>query len=151
MANTFAGAIDKWVMETKARQEAVFKASALAVSKEIIDRMSGTSPHVITGFLRASFTASLVEPPQIDPDAYPPKGAGKNSFPPPTNYSLVINSMKLGDTYYAGFVAAYSAHVEYGTHGRPGARMVGLSVQNWPQHVANAVRAAKASVASRSK
>ena len=144
--SSFSGAVDAWVLETKARQEAIFKTAAQYVAEDVIDRVP-----VDTGFLRASFTASLVEPPQIRPDATPPKDAGKGSIPPAENYSLVIANSKLGDTIHFGFVAAYALYVEYGTRGRKGALMVGLSVQRWPQHVAKAVRAAKAAVASRSK
>lgn len=146
MADTFSGAIDKWVMATKARQEAVFKTAAQSIAEDVIDRTP-----VDTGFLRASFTASLVEPPEIRDDAKPPKDAKPGSVPSATNYSLVVANMKLGDTIYLGFVAAYGPHVEYGARGRKGVRMVGLAVQSWPQHVANAVRSAKAAVASRSK
>lgn len=138
MAGSFKASIDKWVLETKARQEAVFKNSAEAVSEEVIDFTPWD-----TGFLRASLQASLVEPPAIDPNAKPVKG---RSYAPASNYSLVIENSKLGDTIYFGFVAAYAIHVEYGARGRKPAQMVGRAVQRWPQHVAKAVRDAKAAV-----
>jgi hypothetical protein len=152
---SFSASVDKWVLATKARSEAVFKTAAQSMAEDVVDRTP-----VDTGFLRASLSASLVEPIQINRDATPPKGAGKGSFPAPANVSLVINNMKLGDKLHIGFVAAYAMRIEYGFKGedslgrsydQKGAGMVRLASQNWPKHVANAVRQAKAAVASRSR
>ncbi len=141
MAGSFTGAIDAWVMESRARMEAVFKTAAQSVAEDVVDRTP-----VDTGFLRASLTASLVEAPAIRESARPAKDAKKGSFPTPANYSLVISNMKLGDTLYVGFLAAYAGHVEYGTRGKKGRGMVRLAAQAWPQHVAKAIREAKAAV-----
>lgn len=119
---------------------AVFRLSAEYVIEDVLDR----SP-VDTGFMRASFTVSLDGPLPIRADAKPPSGAGKNSYEPQP-YSLAIAGADLGDTITASFVAAYSAHVEYGARGRAGIGMVRLAAQAWPTHVAKAVSAAKARV-----
>lgn len=141
MADSFTASIDAWVAETRARMDAVFKNSAEYVSEDVIDRTP-----VDTGFLRASLTASTVEPPEIRKDARPGKGATAGSFAGPTNYALVINNMELGQTLYMGFTASYARHVEYGARGRQGVGMVRLAAQAWPDHVARAVREAKAAV-----
>lgn len=136
---SFAATIDKWVLETRDRQEAVFKNAAEAVAGDVINRTP-----VDTGFLRASLQASLVEPPAIDPKARPDKGA--EGIAPPSNYAAVIENATIGQTVYMGFTAAYARHVEYGARGRQGVGMVRLATQAWPQHVAKAVREAKAAV-----
>lgn len=139
MAGSFQATIDRWVLETKQRQEAVFKNAAEAVAEDVIDRTP-----VDTGFLRASLQASLVEAPAIDPKARPAKGV--KGIAPPSNYSVVIENATLGQTVYMGFTAAYARHVEYGARGKQGVGMVRLAVQQWPQHVAKAVREAKEAV-----
>lgn len=137
---SFASSVDAWTKKTRARMEAVVKASAENVIEEVLSRTPRD-----TGFLAASLTASLNGPlPMRDA---PPAGGG--SFAPPTGYALVIEGAELGQTIYVSFTANYAAHVEYGTKFQNPAAMVRLSAQNWPFHVESAVRAAKAAVASR--
>lgn len=139
---TFSAQISEWVTETRARMEAVVKTSAENVVEEIISRTP-----VDTGFLRASLTASLDGPMPMR-DA-PPKDAQSGMFAAPTAYALVIESMPLGGTVWVTFTANYAAAQEYGTKYMNPTGMVRLSAQNWPFHVAAAVRSAKAAVASR--
>lgn len=152
MAQSFDGAIDAWVLQTKQRVEAVVKNAGEFVVEDVIERTP-----VDTGFLRATLIASLDGPQPLDkaiPDGTPPglsKKGGKRSFEDPTQYDLVINAAELGQTIYVSFTANYAAHVEYGANGRAGMGMVRLAVQAWPQHVARAVQEAKAAVASRSR
>lgn len=121
---------------------AVFRMSTEYVIEDVLMRTP-----VDTGYMRASFTVSLDGPLPIRADARPPSDAEKDSYKPQP-YSLAINGADLGDTITASFVAAYSAHVEYGARGREGVGMVRLAAQAWPQHVAKAVAEAKARVAS---
>lgn len=137
---SFAASVDAWVQKTRARMEAVVKTAAENVVEEVISRTP-----VDTGFLRASLTASLDGPLPMR-DAPPP---GDQSFPAPTAIALVIEGADLGQTIWVSFTANYAGHVEYGTKFQNPAAMVRLSAQNWPFHVASAVRAAKAAVASR--
>lgn len=139
MAGSFTASVDQWVRQTEARMLAVFRTAAELVIDDVISRTP-----VDTGFLRASLTVTLDGPLPIRPNA---TGGGSFAYQTPA-YSLAIAGADLGDTIYASFVAAYAAHVELGTNGRAGVGMVRLAAQNWPQHVSQAVAAAKARVAS---
>lgn len=143
---SFSAAVSAWVAKTKARQEAVFKRSAELMFEDVIARTP-----VDTGFLRATLAATLNGLQQINPEARPPEDAGKGAFPAPTDCALVISSAELGATIFGSFGAAYARHVEYGTRFVNPAAMVRLSAQNWPHHVARAIREAKAAVSARSQ
>lgn len=140
---SFAAAVDAWVQATRARMEAVVKTATENVVEEIVSRTP-----VDTGFLRASLSASLEGP--LPMREAQPADAQPGMFGPPTDYALVIEGAQLGQTIWVTFTANYAAHVEYGTKHQNPAAMVRLSAQNWPFHVASAVRAAKEAVASRS-
>lgn len=132
---SFATQVDEWTLETQARFEAVLKTAVMNVVEDISDRTP-----VDTGFLRASLTVSLEEPTAAD------RRQGDGYVAPP--YALVINQLRVGQTVYAAFAANYAGYVEYGTRNMKGAGMVRLAAQAWPRHVANAIRSAKAAVAS---
>lgn len=133
---SFSAEVDAWVKETKERIEAVRKTAAQSVFEEVV---TGPAMRVDTGFLRASFTATLNQPLAIDPKKVPPKGAGKNSFPA-QDYTLAINGAKLGDVIYGTFTAAYARPREH----RDG--FVRLAAQNWQQHVDRAARTIRGKV-----
>jgi bacteriophage HK97-gp10 putative tail-component len=137
---SFAAQIDEWVKKTSQRMEAVVKTAAQNVGEEVISRTP-----VDTGFLRASFTATL--------NSIPPRlrelPKRDQTYPAP-DINLVIEGAKLGDTIYMTFGASYARYVEYGTRNQFPAAMVRLSARNWPFHVQQAIREAKAAVASRS-
>jgi hypothetical protein len=143
----FKADIDDWVKETQARLDAVFKAASQSVIEEVVARTP-----VDTGFLRASLTASLDSMEPIRRGSRPAGDAAPGSYPPP-DVALVILSARVGQTIYASFTAEYSGVVEYGDgENRKPVGMVRLSAQNWPKHVRDAVRAARAAVRqSRSK
>jgi hypothetical protein len=101
-----------------------------------------------TGFLANTLEASLDGPQTIRPDARPPADAKKGSYPAPADYALVISNATIGATIFGSFGAAYARYVEYGTKFQNPAAMVRLSAQVWPLHVADAIREAKAAVAS---
>lgn len=141
---SFSAQIDAWVRKTQQRMEAVVKNAAEAVAEDVINRTP-----VDTGFLRASLVATLDGPlPMRDA---PPKDAAEGSFPPPTAYALVIEGLEMGGTLWLSFTANYAGYVEYGTKRQAPAGMVRLAAQNWPRHVAKAVREAKAAVVSRQR
>lgn len=131
MAGTFTAQVDAWVLQTKQRQEAVFKTAAQNVFEEVIERTRRD-----TGYMQGSFQVTLNEPRPIVPGAGPEAGA---SYPPPS-FSLEIAQATIGDVIYGSFTADYAVVWEY----RDG--MIRLAAQNWPQHVARAVADAKARV-----
>lgn len=136
---TFTASVDAWVKKTKQRSEAVLKTAAQHLGEEVIWRTP-----VDTGFLRASFGATLNTKLTVGPG----RGVPGQSYATP-DITLAIEGAKLGDTIYMTFTANYARFVEYGTINQHPAAMVRLSARNWPHHVAQAIREAKAAVASR--
>lgn len=135
--SNFTATVDKWVLQTNERIQAVIKTAA----QSVIEEVSILTP-VDTGYLRASLTVTFNAPLPIRRDAKPAEG---QTYQAP-NYSLSISGMEAGDTIFASFVAAYAAAVEYGARGRAGRGMVRLAAQNWQEHVNRAVAQAKAAV-----
>ena len=134
MAETFAAQVEKWARKSEARLLAIQKTAIQSVVEDIV-----TGTPVDTGFLRASFTVTKGAPIPIDQGAKPVSGQSYQVQP----YALTINGVRSGDVVYGVFSAAYAIHVEFGSNGRAGVRMVGMAVQKWDQHVNEAVRLAK--------
>jgi len=131
MAGQFSAKVDQWVAKSQRRLTAVFRTAAEAVFDDVIDRT-----RVDTGYMRASFQVTLNEPRLLKRGEGPEAGA---AYPSPS-YSLAIAGAKIGDVIYGSFTAEYAPVWEF----RDG--MVRLAAQAWPQHVANAVAAAKVRV-----
>ena len=94
---------------------------------------------VDTGFLRASLLASNDSMPTIRDDAAPSPGTPKDSVTYNADaVNLVINGTPLGGKIFAGFVAAYSRFVEFGTSKTPARLFVTLAAQRWPEIVKKA-------------
>ncbi len=146
MANqSFSADIDKWVMKTKARAEAVFHESAERVVAEMQKPMGeGGRMRVDTGFLRASLMASTSQMPAIRPNAkpVPDQKYGFDMGP----ISLVINGADLGATIYAGYVAGYAIYREYGANGQAPDAFVRTAAAKWSQIVSEVIKDAKARV-----
>lgn len=142
---SFSATVGKWCLRTKARQRAVFQGAAQRMFEDVLARTPRD-----TGFLANTLEASLSGPQPIRADASPPKEAAPNSYPVPADFALVISNATIGDTIYGSFGAAYARHVEYGTKFQNPAAMVRLAAQNWPYHVAYAVREARAAAQGRS-
>jgi len=142
---SFQGAIGAWAAKTKRRLEVVFKNSAEHVAEEVMWRTP-----VKTGFLRASLVASLDGPMPIRADFVPPPKTPDDHYAPPAEIALVIHTAVMGQKIFVSFVAGYARHVEYGTKHQNPAAMVRLAAQNWPHHVEQAIREAKAAVVARS-
>lgn len=91
---------------------ATFRASAQDVIEESrVPVGRGGRMRVDTRFLSASLQASTERMPQIDADARPTKGQTYSIDSGAV--ALVIAGADLGETIYAGFVAAYSRYREY--------------------------------------
>jgi hypothetical protein len=142
---SLAAQVGAWTKRTKARQLAVFQG---ATHRMFVDVLARTPRD--TGFLANTLEASLSGPQTIRTDARPPSDAAPNSYPAPIDFGLAIATATIGDTVYGSFGAAYAGHVEYGTKLQNPAAMVRLSAQNWPHHVAGAVRDARAAAQGRS-
>lgn len=141
----FSATVGKWCLRTKARQLAVFQGGALHMFTDVLARTPRD-----TGFLANTLEASLSGPQPIRADARPSEDAAPNAYPLPADFALVISNAIIGDRIYGSFSAAYARHVEYGTKFQNPAAMVRLSAQNWPHHVAQAVREARAAAQGRS-
>lgn len=138
---SFTAQIDAWVLKSRKRMLAVFQTATQFVIEDILERTP-----VVTGHLRASFVASVKGPAPINKASRPKYGTEKNSFAAPTQYTMAIAGVKLGQSIFGTFTAAYAPYVEYGTRGHAGRGMVRLAAQNWEQHVAKATAMAKAQV-----
>lgn len=135
MAGKFTAQVSAWAAATKARQTAIFRESAQRLAEiaqtpgpSVANPGGGRGGHmpVATGFLRASFTASLGGAPvqRESPDR-------ERSY----NYdagavSLVIAGADIGDTITLAYTASYARFV----HRRY--QFVTLAAQRWPQIVA---------------
>ena len=133
MQLNFGAQVDDWVRKVEGLEEAVFKTAAQSVMEEVKQRTP-----VDTGTLRNSFLPSINAPLPARPIK-----AAVGALP---EVVMSFAGAKLGDTVYGSFIANYAVHVEFGANGRPGAGMVRLAAQNWPQHVASAVSKAAGAI-----
>lgn len=142
---SFSATVETFVLKSKVIMLDVFQRSSTLMFEDVLARTPRD-----TGFLANTLDASLDGPQPIRADARPPSDAGKDSYPVPTEYSLVISNATIGSTVWGSFSAAYARPVEFGTKHQFPAAMIRLAAQAWPFHVAQAVREAKAAVASQS-
>ncbi len=145
MANggQFSATVDAWTRKSKRRMLAVFQQSV----QDVVDVMqtpvgAGGNMPVDTGFLRASLTAQIGAMPsgyqmktKFEPGAYVLDSA---------QYTLTINSARLGDTIYAVYLANYAWYQEYGSQGRDGRAFVRLAALQWQRIVSDNIRKARA-------
>jgi len=102
----------------------------------------GGNMPVDTGFLRASLEAKI----GAAPTGYKRKTSNEpNSYTlVSAQYTLTINSARIGDTIYAVYLANYAWYQEYGSNGRAGRGFVRLAAQQWQRVVRDNVRKARA-------
>lgn len=135
-----AQVVDLWVEKANRRTLAIFRDSAQRLGEEANkpEAQGGKMP-VDTGFLRRSFVASK---------SGMPNG---QALPLP----LVLLSVQLGDTVFAGWTAAYAMRMEYGFQGtdkkgrsysQAGKGFFRAAAQRWPQIVNESARAVKARI-----
>lgn len=135
----FVAHVDRWVAQTRERITAVFRES----TQRVIARMQvpvggGGNMPVDTGFLRASVRASLSQMPAINPEAFPPEGAGENSVAYDDSVVvLTIAQAQFGQTIYVGYTAAYAGFQE----ARRG--FVRLAAMEWPRIVSEVSQEAR--------
>lgn len=135
MAGKFTAQVSAWAAETKARQTAIFKESAQRLAEivqtpgpSVANPSGGRGGHmpIATGFLRASFSASLGNPP---PSRENPSRERSYAYDGGA-VSLVIAGADIGDTITLAYTANYARFV----HRRY--QFVTLAAQRWPQIVA---------------
>lgn len=140
---SFKAQVDKWVLETKERMEAVTR-SAIGDLIEEAQRPGpsranpgmnkGGKMPVDTGFLRASGMSNLNSMP-IGPSKR--ENNEPNSYPSPNDYvttpkvTVDLARMTYSDDFYFGWTAEYARAIE--------ARyaFVDAAIQNWQQYVNN--------------
>ncbi len=146
---SFAASVGDWAHQVQNATEAIFHESAQQLAHEADQLLSQSvyagpqSPNYRrTGFLRASLMASTSQMPSINPAAEPAEG-GSYTYSG-AEISAVIAGSEIGRPLYYGYVAAYAAHVHYGTSKMVGRPWVTMTAQRWPAIVARAEAELKA-------
>lgn len=144
---TFSAQIDAWTRKSKARMEAVAKTATQELFIEVLRPMKqGGRMRVVTGFLRASFQASLDAPVNLsvaNPD--PENGEFSTDL---GAILLVIDGADLGQTIYGAFTANYARPREYGARGQAPDAFVLTNAQRWPEFVQEAITQVRSEVES---
>ena len=136
----FSATVDKWVLATEKRQEAVFRQSAQAV----VEVMQKGVP-VKDGFLRASMVVQVNMPLPVANQV----GFGGSA----PNYQMTLASAAVGDYITAGYTAVYGPRLEFGfvgqdalgrSYSQPPRGWVRAAAMQWPQIVNRVVADLKA-------
>lgn len=144
-ADAFVATIDDWVAETRARLDAVARIASQLLFKEVLRPVGdGGRMRVDTGFLRASWTASLNSPNLTLKDK-PKDGVFALDV---GQINVMIAGMKTGDTIYLMSSSKYARPREYGSRGRAGDGFVQANAARWQDFVDEAVRLVKAGAQS---
>lgn len=125
MATYKLAELGEWAEKTELRMEAVIKTSLQDLSEEVQrKRAKGGRMPVDTGFLANSAGAALNTVPASD---------GSYEYNQGTT-SLIINRLRIGDTFYFGWSANYAKYMNH----RYG--FLDLPVQDWNNIVIRAIR-----------
>lgn len=112
--------VRKWVEKAKANTREV----VIEAIQDINEQVVVTTP-VVTGFLRASWFASLNQMP-----------GGQGGGGSVAQMNVVAGNLKLGDVFYAGNSAVYARRVEYGFVGQDSlGRNYNQAGRHWVQAV----------------
>lgn len=142
MASSFAAQVSAWVAETKKRQEAVYKESALRVFILATTPVGkGGNLPKDTGFLQNSAAVTLDG--SIPAKRYKPKDAKAYADVGRDELALVIARATTDKPITLAFTANYARYVENGARGRAGRKFVGLAAQQWPRIVADVCQEAQ--------
>ena len=148
---SFSAAVDEWVRQSEARMEAVFRQSCqrLVVVAQTPVAHGGNMP-VDTGFLRASGIATTQAPVPVNPAAV---GEPDKVYEFNNAAALgVLARLKIGQTLFFCWTAAYARRIEYGFNGtdslgrvfnQRGRGFVRLAAQQWQTIVASTAREAR--------
>lgn len=124
----FGAQIEKWVLKTEKRMNAVLRES----TKRLISEAQSRIP-VDTGFARASIQVSLDAMPQAQPESRGQKG--QTYTVDLSTVTAVITSAKFGDHIYIGWTANYAIYLEYGHSKQAPSGFVRVSAAMWPEIV----------------
>lgn len=144
---TFSAQVDAWTRKSKARMEAVAKTATQELFIEVLRPVEqGGRMRVDTGFLRASFQASLDAPVNLSVENPDPENG---SFDADIgSISLVINGAEIGQTIFGTFTANYARAREYGARGQSPDAFVLTNAQRWPEFVQEAITQIRSEVES---
>jgi hypothetical protein len=153
---SFTAEADAWVRETEERMLAVFRHSVQLLDREMLATIGeGGNMPIDTGFLRASRMASTEGPAIMREDAVPVPG---RAYPPNDGQIVtLLTNLKIGQSVWLTFVAAYARRQEYGFNGQDalgrtykqaGRGFVRLAAQSWAAIVATATVMAQGAVAA---
>lgn len=106
----FGAQVEDWVRQASGRLAAVFRESAQRTASLA---QANLTPHVDTGFLRASIRASTSEMPKLMPP--PESGSAPARLPGGGDVTMTISTAQIGQTIYVGYTAFYAPFLEYGT------------------------------------
>lgn len=134
MTQSFSATMNAWVKETEQRMLAVIQTAALDMVNDMqTPTAKGGRMRVDTGFLRASGRGAIGQMPS-GPSQQPegaPVGQYTGIYDDFDGYPLgaVIQDLKLGDTFYFGWTAAY-APVRNTYDG-----FMDTAIQNWQRYI----------------
>lgn len=132
----FDAQVSEWVAQTKERIEVVFKTATQELFYGCLTPVTqGGRMRVKTGFLRASFSASLDAPIGRVTTNPNPTGTDEIYSVDSGAISLTINQAELGQTIYGMFTANYARPREYGSRGKPGDGFVLAAASRWQEYV----------------
>ena len=142
MAKTFSQRIRDWSNRTLSAAEMIRKASAIELATVMQrPKSEGGNMPVLTGYLRASFTARVNSDPVIGATNYPAPGQTYSYNPGAVN--SVISRALPTQSIKMGYQAAYATYQEYGTDKFAPCGFVRLGVQQWPQIIERNTRAVR--------
>ena len=121
----FVLTLGRWAARSAADLEALARRAILATA----ERTLANTP-VDTGFLRGNWQPTIGAPTPFK--VFEPGDAVE----PPKATSLVVATLKAGDTFYFTNNTAYARFVEYGTSKMDGRFYMTRAVQRWQQTVA---------------
>ncbi len=138
---TFTASVSEWIAKSRKRMEAVAIGSAQDAAEMMTRPVAkGGRMRVDTGYLRASFRASVDTPVPINPAGRPAKDAKPGSYAMDGGYALVIAGWELRSPLFLTFTASYARPREY-----KGDAFVATTAAAWQQIVsANAAKAVRA-------
>ncbi len=124
MAKSFTAQVEGFAKKTVKLQEAILKESTQRLMERMqTPRGKGGNLPVDTGFLRASFHASLNAP--VSDVKFKVGGA---AFGGGDDYAFVIAGASIEDTIYGMYTANYAGFVHYG---EGGVQWVTLAAMQW--------------------
>lgn len=142
---SFADQVDSWTRETESRMTAVWRASVGTLASEMVRTKAngGSLPH-LTGNLMRSLLMSTTRMPSVLPSGF--------RFNVPQDPGALAATLRLGDTVFLGYQAAYARRMNYGfvgedslgrSYNQAGNHFLERAIALWPAIVAGAIVAVR--------